>query len=91
MLHRLDLAVEGQQALHQKIEKLEARMEHEFVEGGSAGSLPLGLCGFSVWDFGIGSFITKELSNIKSRRAVKTVTLRCLLGVGQLLKRRDRE
>jgi BMFP domain-containing protein YqiC len=32
MLHRLDLVVEGHQALHQKIDKLEARMEHEFVE-----------------------------------------------------------
>jgi DNA mismatch repair ATPase MutS len=30
--HRLDLIVEGHQALHQKIEKLETKMEHEFLE-----------------------------------------------------------
>jgi len=32
VLQRLDLVVEGHQALHQKIEKSAARMEHEFVE-----------------------------------------------------------
>ena len=30
--HKLDLLVEGWQALHQKIERLETRMEHEFLE-----------------------------------------------------------
>jgi DNA mismatch repair ATPase MutS len=30
--HKLDLIVEGQQALHQKIERLETKMEHEFLE-----------------------------------------------------------
>ncbi len=32
VLRRIDLVVEGHQALHQKIEKLETRMEHEFLE-----------------------------------------------------------
>ena len=32
VLHKLDLVVEGYQGLNQKIEKLEARMEHEFLE-----------------------------------------------------------
>jgi len=32
VLHRLDLVVEGHQALHQKIDGLEARMDHEFLE-----------------------------------------------------------
>ncbi len=32
VLRRLDLVVEGHQALDQKIEKLEARMEYEFLE-----------------------------------------------------------
>lgn len=32
VLHRIDLVVEGHQALHQKIEGLEARLEHEFLE-----------------------------------------------------------
>ena len=31
-VHKLDLVVEGWQALHQKIERLETRMEHEFLE-----------------------------------------------------------
>jgi hypothetical protein len=31
-LHRIDLVVEGHQALHQKIDNLEAKMEHEFLE-----------------------------------------------------------
>jgi hypothetical protein len=30
--HKLDLVVEGQQALHQRIERLETKMEHEFLE-----------------------------------------------------------
>lgn len=30
--HKLDLVVEGRQALHQKIERLETKMEHEFLE-----------------------------------------------------------
>ncbi len=30
--HKLDLVVEGHQALHQKIERLETKMEHEFLE-----------------------------------------------------------
>jgi hypothetical protein len=32
MGRRLDLIVEGHQALHQKIERLETKMEHEFLE-----------------------------------------------------------
>lgn len=32
VLHKLDLVVEGHQALDQKIERLETRMEHEFLE-----------------------------------------------------------
>ena len=32
VLHRIDLVVEGHQALHQRIDKLEAGMEHEFLE-----------------------------------------------------------
>lgn len=32
VLHKIDLVVEGHQALHQEIGKLEGRMEHEFLE-----------------------------------------------------------
>lgn len=32
VLHRFDLVVEGHQALDQRIDKLEAGMEHEFIE-----------------------------------------------------------
>jgi hypothetical protein len=32
VLHRIDLVVEGHQTLNQKIERLETRMEHEFLE-----------------------------------------------------------
>lgn len=32
VLHRIDLVVEGYQALHQRIDGMEPRMEHEFVE-----------------------------------------------------------
>lgn len=32
VLHRIDLVVEGHQALHQRIDSLEGRMEHEFLE-----------------------------------------------------------
>jgi hypothetical protein len=31
-LHRIDLVVEGQQALQQKIDRLETKMEHGFFE-----------------------------------------------------------
>ena len=31
-LHRIDLVVEGHQGLNQKIERLETKMEHEFLE-----------------------------------------------------------
>jgi len=31
-LHRIDLVVEGHRALNQKIERLETKMEHEFLE-----------------------------------------------------------
>lgn len=30
--HKIDLVVEGHQALHQRIDKLETSMEHEFLE-----------------------------------------------------------
>ena len=49
-------------------------------KAGSAQSLLLGLCGFSLWHLGVGALVAKELPNIKSRRVVKAVTLmRCLL------------
>jgi hypothetical protein len=32
VLRRIDLVVEGHQALHQRIDGLEARMDHEFLE-----------------------------------------------------------
>ena len=32
VLHRIDLVVEGHQALHQRIDRLEAGVAHEFIE-----------------------------------------------------------
>lgn len=32
VLHRIDLVVEGHQALHQRIDRLATSMEHEFLE-----------------------------------------------------------
>jgi hypothetical protein len=32
VLHKIDLVVEGQQALHQRIDRLETSMEREFLE-----------------------------------------------------------
>jgi hypothetical protein len=46
---------------------------------GSAESLQLGFCGFSLWHFSVGTLIAKELSNIKNRRVAKAATLRYLL------------
>jgi len=39
-------------------------------KAGSAQSLLLGLCGFSLWHLSGGALVRKELPNIKSRRVV---------------------
>ena len=43
----------------------------------STESLRLGLCGFPLWHFSVGTLIAAELSNIKSHRVAKTAALHC--------------